>query len=239
MYTWLVTYPSRLPDLPGVPRGRARARHTRDAVVETALRLFSEHGYLAVRVEDIAREAGISRATFYKYFSEREEILAALLTQLLDDQSAVPVHPVHLDGTDGTDGADGQSDGQPDPAGTTPDVPTRVRALARAVADRTLEREELARFVYALPVRHEALLNVEPLRRPQACRQLDGLLAEADVSGELRADVPIDTARAHVHAAIETAMRAWATGQAPDVLAEVDRQLDLALYGVLGLPRPG
>ena len=107
------------------------------------------------------------------------------------------------------------------------------------IAVRTLEREQLARFVYALPVRHEALLSVEPVRLPHACQQIDGLLAEADAAGELRADVPLGAVRAHVHAAIETAMRAWATGQAPDALAEVDRQLDLALYGVLGLTRPG
>ncbi len=193
-------------------------------MVETALRLFSEHGYLAVRVEDIAREAGISRATFYKYFAEREEILAALLNRLLDDDAVGEAHP----------------DAHPDagPARTL-DVPTRVKALARVIADRTLEREQLARFVYALPVRHEALLSVEPVRLPHACQQIDGLLAEADAAGELRADVPLDAVRAHVHAAIETAMRAWATGQAPDALAEVDRQLDLALYGVLGLTRPG
>ena len=191
-------------------------------MVETALRLFSEHGYLAVRVEDIAREAGISRATFYKYFSEREEILAALLSRLLDDEAVGAAH----------------SEADTGPARTL-DVPTRVKALARAIADRTLEREQLARFVYALPVRHEALLSVEPVRLPHACRQIDGLLAEADAAGELRAGVPLDAVRAHVHAAIETAMRAWATGQAPDALAEVDRQLDLALYGVLGLTRPG
>lgn len=202
-------------------------------MVETALRLFSEHGYLAVRVEDIAREAGISRATFYKYFAEREEILAALLNRLLDDDAVGEGHPdAHPDASPGAD-----REPHPGPARTL-DVPTRVKALARVIADRTLEREQLARFVYALPVRHEALLSVEPVRLPHACQQIDGLLAEADAAGELRADVPLDAVRAHVHAAIETAMRAWATGQAPDALAEVDRQLDLALYGVLGLTRP-
>lgn len=200
--------------------------------METALRLFSERGHLAVRVEDIAREAGISRATFYKHFSEREEILAALLTRLLDDETEGPNCQVQIQ-------VDGEADRAEDRPGTTTDLPARVRALARTVADRTLEREELARFVYALPVRHEALLSVEPIRRPRACRQLDRLLAEAGAAGELRAGVLVDAARAHVHAAIETAMRAWATGQAPDALAEVDRQLDLALYGVLGTPRSG
>ncbi len=200
-------------------------------MVETALRLFSEHGYLAVRVEDIAREAGISRATFYKYFAEREEILAALLNRLLDDDAVGGGHP------DVSLGADLDTHPHVGPARTL-DVPTRVKALARVIAVRTLEREQLARFVYALPVRHEALLSVEPVRLPHACQQIDGLLAEADAAGELRADVPLGAVRAHVHAAIETAMRAWATGQAPDALAEVDRQLDLALYGVLGLTRP-
>ena len=43
----------------------------RTAVVDTALRLFSERGYIGVRVEDIAREAGLSRATFYNYADVR------------------------------------------------------------------------------------------------------------------------------------------------------------------------
>ena len=61
-----------------VARSTDRRQQTKDRVLDTALRLFNERGYLGVRVEDIAQQAGVSRATFYKHFAEREQILAEL-----------------------------------------------------------------------------------------------------------------------------------------------------------------
>src|SRR5512135_1931111 len=55
-------------------RDRSQQRQgMRAAVVAAALRLFLDRGHLAVRVEDIVDQVGISRATFYKHFSERDE----------------------------------------------------------------------------------------------------------------------------------------------------------------------
>jgi AcrR family transcriptional regulator len=75
--------------------GRAHAdRRSRapNLLLDTAHRLFVEEGYIAIRVEDIAKAAGISRATFYKHFSEREEILAELFGRLLG-RDPVPAQP--------------------------------------------------------------------------------------------------------------------------------------------------
>ena len=69
--------------LGSVARSTERRQQTRDLVLDTALRLFNEHGYLGVRVEDIAQQAGVSRATFYKHFAEREQVLAELFERLL------------------------------------------------------------------------------------------------------------------------------------------------------------
>ncbi|MDI6912392.1 TetR/AcrR family transcriptional regulator [Nocardioides sp.] len=190
-------------------RGHAREK-TRDAVLEAALRLFSEHGYLGVRVEDIAREAGVSRATFYKHFAEREEILAMLLTRLL--------------GADDTAGA-GASD---EAAG---DLGARIQAQGRAIVDRMLEQEQLARFVYSLPVRHEALLGSQQVPRSPAFGRVDRLLDDAEAAGELRDGVAPAVVRTQVHAAIETALREWATGQVPDPHERLTQHLDVVLRG--------
>ncbi len=46
----------------------------RDAIIRAGARLLARHGYRKVTMEDIAREAGISRPTLYQYFPNKEEI---------------------------------------------------------------------------------------------------------------------------------------------------------------------
>ena len=53
-------------------------RHTRDEIVRVAFDLFVKRGYDAVPVEAICAEVGISRATFFNYFRQKELILREL-----------------------------------------------------------------------------------------------------------------------------------------------------------------
>ncbi|EME97721.1 TetR family transcriptional regulator [Streptomyces mobaraensis NBRC 13819 = DSM 40847] len=54
---------------------------TRTALGLAALRLAAERGWAAVRVEDIAAEAGVSARTFNNYFSSKEEAVMASGTE--------------------------------------------------------------------------------------------------------------------------------------------------------------
>ena len=57
-------------------RLRERQRqHTRSEIVRVAFELFGKHGYEEVPVEAIAVEAGVSRATFFNYFPQKELLL--------------------------------------------------------------------------------------------------------------------------------------------------------------------
>lgn len=185
---------------------------THDAIVASALELFAERGYGSVRIEDVARAAGVSRATFYNHFSEREQILAALFQRLLEpDGEAVEV--------------DGSSEVAP--------PLERVRTIVRDAIRRMLEQEELARFVYSLPVRHESLLKGDVPATPAVFRSIHRLLEQAAARGEIRDDVPVDLLCVHVHGALESAMRSWAEGATDDPIARADLLVDLALTGIV------
>lgn len=44
-------------------------------VIHVAIRLFSEKGYNSTSVEEIAKESGMAKGSFYKYFSSKEDLL--------------------------------------------------------------------------------------------------------------------------------------------------------------------
>ncbi|MEI2443672.1 TetR/AcrR family transcriptional regulator, partial [Priestia megaterium] len=44
--------------------------------------LFMEKGYVDTSVQDILERSGISKGTFYKYFSSKSELLISLLSSL-------------------------------------------------------------------------------------------------------------------------------------------------------------
>jgi AcrR family transcriptional regulator len=55
----------------------AHRRAVRDATLDTTAALVAKHGLRSVTMSQIAEEAGIGRATLYKYFSGVEAILVA------------------------------------------------------------------------------------------------------------------------------------------------------------------
>jgi AcrR family transcriptional regulator len=74
--------PPRLPDTRPGPAGgkrdRNRRRKTR-ALLEAGLRLFLEHGIAGVTVDAIAKQAGVAKGSFYRYFQDTTELVEALL----------------------------------------------------------------------------------------------------------------------------------------------------------------
>lgn len=54
-----------------------KKRRTKQALVEAALRLFDEKGYDSTTVAEIAAAAEVSPATFFNYFSAKDEVVFA------------------------------------------------------------------------------------------------------------------------------------------------------------------
>jgi AcrR family transcriptional regulator len=63
------------------PRKRLTAEERRAAILDAALAVFSERGYHASSIDDIAREGGISKALIYEHFASKQDLYAELLEQ--------------------------------------------------------------------------------------------------------------------------------------------------------------
>ena len=60
-------------------RENRSGRHTKEWILETACKLFNEHGSQAVSTKRIAKEMGISPGNLYYHFKNKEEIIRALV----------------------------------------------------------------------------------------------------------------------------------------------------------------
>lgn len=144
----------------------AHREAVRDAILETAWTLVTRHGLTSVTMSRIAEEAGIGRATLYKYFPDVEAILAAW------HQRHVSEHLEHLTELRAQAG----------------DADTRLEAVLAAYARIMHHRGQQGAELVAL------LHGGEQVGKAQG--QLKGLLRELLVevaaAGNLRSDVAPD-----------------------------------------------
>ncbi|MBN2348627.1 MAG: TetR/AcrR family transcriptional regulator [Bacteroidales bacterium] len=55
------------------------------AVVETARTLFWKHGIRRISIEEICKEAGVSKMTFYRFFKNKNELAEQILKNIFED----------------------------------------------------------------------------------------------------------------------------------------------------------
>lgn len=56
---------------------------TRQGIIQAAARIFSEKGYHATSMQDIAEAVNLQKASLYHHFSSKQEILSEILDQAL------------------------------------------------------------------------------------------------------------------------------------------------------------
>jgi AcrR family transcriptional regulator len=159
-------------------RERADAARNRKSILDAAGRLFARHGVDAVSLEQVARAAGVGRATLFRRFEDRGALLQALL-----DERERELQEALLRG--------------PPPLGPGAPAAERLEAFVGALFDLTLEHGELllglettkplARLrtgAYAAWHQHLALLLAE--LRPDADARLLADLIVAFFDAELQ-----------------------------------------------------
>ena len=73
-----------------MPPSRKHHNRIRELVLQSAGRLFNRHGFNAVSIDDVMAEAGLTRGSFYCYFSSKSDLYAQSVTRLVheDKESA-------------------------------------------------------------------------------------------------------------------------------------------------------
>ncbi|NGP09034.1 TetR/AcrR family transcriptional regulator [Rhodococcus sp. 14C212] len=70
-----------MPHLPNTTKGR----RTRTKLLEAARSVFARVGYVGATMSGVATEAGMSLGGLYRYFSDKEDLFAALIADTHDD----------------------------------------------------------------------------------------------------------------------------------------------------------
>jgi AcrR family transcriptional regulator len=68
-----------------MPRVIKNSRIRRAEILDEAFRIFVERGYENVSLNDIIREAGLSKGMFYHHFESKEALLLALFDRVTDE----------------------------------------------------------------------------------------------------------------------------------------------------------
>lgn len=201
-------------------RERHRKRTAAD-LEEAALALFTERGFDAVTVDDIAAAADVSRRTFFRYFASKEDVILSDHPKRLDElQAALDQRPVD------------------EPAMTA--LRQAIMSLAGMSLAGTLEedRERMLR-------RFRLVTATSALEARSLCLQRNW---ETAVTEMLAARMGVDPAKdlrpgvvaATTMAAMRVATANWlAGGGKGDVMAIVAAGLDLLDGGLQAAARPG
>lgn len=67
-------------------RWRRRKEARPSEILDSALKLFTEHGYSATTLDQVASAAGISKGTLYLYYDSKEELFRSMVRELLVPQ---------------------------------------------------------------------------------------------------------------------------------------------------------
>jgi AcrR family transcriptional regulator len=65
------------------PRWRRRAEARPAEILDAALTVFSARGFAAAKLDDVAKEAGVSKGTLYLYFESKEALFEAMALELM------------------------------------------------------------------------------------------------------------------------------------------------------------
>ncbi len=164
-------------------RTKQEAAITREKILHAALSVFSNKGYSATTLEDIAHEAGVTRGAVYWHFGGKAELYKSLLREFSSRLTSIAMQ-AHDEG------------------GTFKEVLGRIfiRLLSSIEDDKELRAiMEIALFKTELTPELESGIKEQIKTSRELIASITSVMRQGVRLGELRSDLdPTDMARAYV-----------------------------------------
>lgn len=202
------------------PKWRRLPEERPRQIIDAALDVFSEHGLAAARLEDIAKQAGVSKGTIYLYFPNKEALFCEMVREMVGES----ITSAQIRITTGTDAA-------------TEQYVSYMRTVWDKVRSPTFDK--LHRIVEADLQSYPALLHF--FFTEISLRSMDvaaGIIRHGIETGEFRDVDPAAVARIHHAILVKHSVWCGKREQIPFVAHLSDEQvfeqlLDFMLYSIL------
>ncbi len=191
----------------------------RHQIMDAALTVFSHLGFERASMDDIAKEAGVSKGALYLYYKSKDAIIAKLL-QLFFDQALKQVKLL----------AAGEGS-------VTEQLLAFARVLTREM-DRMAAMQPISLQFYAIAARHATIRQHLRAYFADYRALMEEVIQRGIAQGELRADIsPAETA-VTLTALLEGLALLWLIDpQATDWHVQVESSTQLLIQGLSASPR--
>jgi AcrR family transcriptional regulator len=191
----------------------------RHQIMDAALNVFSHLGFERASMDDIAKEAGVSKGALYLYYKSKDAIIAKLL-QLFFDQALKQVKLL----------AAGEGS-------VTEQLLAFTRVLTREM-DRMAAMQPISLQFYAIAARHATIRQHLRAYFADYRALMEEVIQRGIAQGELRADIsPAETA-VTLTALLEGLALLWLIDpQATDWHVQVESSTQLLIQGLSASPR--
>lgn len=211
------------------PKGSypAHRERQRRRILDAAEKLFDGRGIDGTTMAEITSASGVQPSTMYQYFSSKDEIVWAILGELIQEKSGIATEAMK----------------------DAPHALARITVLLEVMADDLERNPEKVRFmaqfdaIYARDWPVEQLLSLESQIHPEPFRFFSELVRDGIADGSLRPDLDPDlTMHAVMNAAIGAQRRLASLGS--KVETEYGKPVDQLLREsirvlLLGMQNPG
>ena len=180
----------------------------RRQILDAAVRVFAQKGFVQCRVSDIAEEAGVAYGLVYHYFGSKDEVLDTLFLERWD----VMVDVI------------GDIDGQ--------DIPARekLRAIASFIVDSYRHDPDVMKVIIVEVTRAANSFGAAHLGKiTEAYGQIRGIVEQAQASGEFRDTVTAEFAAMAFYGAIEQVLTGWIFELLPHSDTEYEQAKDFVV----------